>query len=92
MRIFDKMGTGKQRWGQFLVLIVLMSSFFYFILQVDIEEDLVIEADLHLGLQRSLQKSIMEPEQSLRKNDLGKQGSGPNLLFPNFLFQLKRMQ
>ena len=84
MRIFEKMVTGNQRWGQFLVLIVLISSFFYFILQVDIEEDLEVEADLHLdlesdseALQRSLQKSIMEPKQSLEKNEVQKKGSDP---------------
>ena len=37
------MGLGNQRWGQFIFLILLISSFFYFILQADVEEDLVVD-------------------------------------------------
>ena len=37
------MGPGNQRWGQFIFLILLISSFFYFILQADVEEDLVVD-------------------------------------------------
>ena len=36
------MGPGNQRWGQFIFLILLISSFFYFILQADVEEDFVV--------------------------------------------------
>ena len=37
------MGPGNQRWGQFIFLILLISSFFYFILQADVEEDLEVD-------------------------------------------------
>ena len=37
------MGPGNQRWGQFLFLVLLISSFFYFILQADIEKDFVVD-------------------------------------------------
>ena len=37
------MGPGNQRWGQFLFLVLLISSFFYFILQADVEEDFVVD-------------------------------------------------
>ena len=37
------MGPGNQRWGQFIFLILLISSFFYFILQADIEKDFVVD-------------------------------------------------
>ena len=40
---FDEMGPVNQRWGQFLFLVVLISSFFYFILQADVEEDLEVD-------------------------------------------------
>ena len=37
------MGPGNQRWGQFIFLVLLISSFFYFILQADVEEDFVVD-------------------------------------------------
>ena len=37
------MGPGNQRWGQFIFLILLISSFFYFILQADVEEDFFVD-------------------------------------------------
>ena len=71
------MGTGNKRWGQFLVLIVLTCSFFYFILQVDIEEDLQVDLQVELevdpkngiqdklskfkDVQKSFPKSFMNP-------------------------------
>ena len=39
------MGPANQRWGQFLFLILLISSFFFFILQAEVDED--FQVDLH---------------------------------------------
>ena len=37
------MGPANQRWGQFLFLILLISSFFFFILQAEVDEDFQVD-------------------------------------------------
>ena len=54
------MGPVNQRWGQFLFLVVMISSFFYLILQADVEEDL--EVDLQDELQEKVSISKINPK------------------------------
>ena len=69
------MGPGNQRWGQFLFLVLLISSFFYFILQADVEEDLVVDL-------QDEQVSISENFGQIKKSILPKK---TNLLQPQGL-------
>ena len=54
------MGLVNERWGQFLFLVVIISSFFYFILQADVEED--FKVDLQDELQEKLSISKINPK------------------------------
>ena len=79
------MGPGNQRWGQFIFLVLLISSFFYFILQADVEEDFVVDL-------QDEQVPISEGFDAIEGSDaidkLSIHPKKPNLLQPQGLAQI----
>ena len=62
------MGPGNQRWGQFLFLVLLISSFFYFILQADVEEDFVVDLqDEQVPISKSFDQNFFKTFDQINK-------------------------